>query len=315
MSRMYGNYGSVQPSKAGHQQREHGMLKCTNCLISVPQDQFYAVERFGQYDKIVGSGLHCLGCDCCGVCIGLRSISRRVEQNESIIETKTKDNVFVLVRVAVQQSVIPDRAEQAVYRLVNVATQVDSYVADVVRSHVPRMPLDEVFENKDAISIAIQEQLEKHMTEYGFTIHKALVTEIRPSQEIVDSMNEINKQTRLRDAAVMSAEADRVRTVVKAQAEAEGARLRGVGTAQQRGAIIEGLKKSIDGDAGEKMRSDRVAELLLITQYFETIRAIGATAKGSSIFMPHSPGDAVADIAKQIRSGIMRATPEEMAQT
>lgn len=304
----------MPPSRAGYQQREHGMFPCCNCFASVPQDRFYAVERFGQYDKIVGSGLHCFGCDCCGICIGLRSISRRVEQNECIIETKTKDNVFVLVRVAVQQSVIPDRAEQAVYRLVNVAAQVDSYVADVVRSHVPRMPLDEVFENKDAISVAIQEQLKKHMTEYGFTIHKALVTEIRPSQEIVDSMNEINKQTRLRDAAVMSAEAERVRTVVRAQAEAEGARLRGVGTAQQRGAIIEGLKKSIEGDAkGEKMSGDRVAELLLITQYFETVRAIGATAKGSSIFMPHSPGDAVADIAKQIRSGIMKASPEEAA--
>mmetsp|Transcript_115272 Transcript_115272/g.321209 ORF Transcript_115272/g.321209 Transcript_115272/m.321209 type:complete len:321 (-) Transcript_115272:178-1140(-) len=300
-------YGTMDSNnKAGQQRRETGMLPCTNCLVSVPQDKFFAVERFGQFDIIIGPGLSCVGCDCCGICIGLRSITRRVEQNECFIETKTKDNVFVIVRVAVQQSVIPERAESALYKLADVGAQIDSYVADVVRSHVPKMMLDEAFENKDSISLAIQEQLGKHMSDYGFTIHKALVTELKPSQDVVNSMNEINKQKRLRDAAVMASEAEKIRIVVKAEADAESMRLQGVGIAKQRAAIVDGLKASIVGEADDKLSSERISELLLITQYFETLKEIGANARSQAVFIPHSPAEGVADIASQIRNGVMQ---------
>merc|ERR1719210_1056300 len=135
------NYGTLpgRASRAGQQRSEKGLVPCCNCLVSVPQDKFYAVERFGMFDKILGPGLSCVGFDLCGICIGFRSITRRVEQNECLIETKTKDNVFVLVKVAVQQSVIPKQAESALYRLADVSAQVDSYVSDVVRSHLPKM--------------------------------------------------------------------------------------------------------------------------------------------------------------------------------
>eukprot|EP00419_Tripos_fusus_P013540 CAMPEP_0172734620 /NCGR_PEP_ID=MMETSP1074-20121228/110315_1 /TAXON_ID=2916 /ORGANISM="Ceratium fusus, Strain PA161109" /LENGTH=307 /DNA_ID=CAMNT_0013563435 /DNA_START=40 /DNA_END=960 /DNA_ORIENTATION=- len=305
----HGHYGSLSSSgaahnhKAGVQHQAHGLCSCTNCLVSVDQDMFVAVERFGQFDKVIGPGLSCLGCDLCGICIGLRSVTRRVDQNECVIETKTKDNVFVAVRVAIQQSVMADRAESAFYRLANVDSQIDSYVADVVRSHVPKMVLDEAFENKDSISLAIQEQLCKHMTDYGFTIHSALVTEVRPSQDVVNSMNEINKQKRLRDAAVMAAEAEKIRIVVKAEADAESARLQGVGIAEQRSAIVDGLRASIaGGEIDAKLTNDRVCELLLITQYFETLKEIGTNNTSQAVFIPHSSNDAVMDVASQIRN-------------
>mmetsp|Transcript_90977 Transcript_90977/g.211688 ORF Transcript_90977/g.211688 Transcript_90977/m.211688 type:complete len:317 (-) Transcript_90977:185-1135(-) len=307
------NYGTMERHRAGQQRRVNGLLPCTNCLVSVPQDEFYAVERFGMFDKIVGPGLSCHGCDCCGICIGYRAITRRVEQNECLIETKTKDNVFVVARVAVQQSVIPERAEAAVYRLADVNAQVDSYVADVVRSHVPRMLLDEAFENKDSISVAIQEQLGKHMSDYGFMIHRALVTEIKPSSEVMNSMNEINKQKRLRDAAVMAAEAEKIKIVVKAEADADAARLQGEGIAKQRAAIVEGLKNSVKGETDEKLSSARVSELLLITQYFETLKDIGANSRAQTIFIPHSPAEGVTDIAAQIRNGVLQSQAGEMA--
>merc|ERR1719499_2506676 len=99
------------------------------------------------------------------------------------------------------------------------------------------------------------------MNEYGFTIHKALVTEVKPSSDVQNSMNEINKQKRLRDAAVMAAEAEKIKIVVKAEAEAEGARLQGVGIADQRSAIVDGLKESIAGGVTDaKLNNDRVCE-------------------------------------------------------
>merc|ERR1712019_298896 len=147
-----------------------------------------------------------------------RTITSRVDQTLCQVRTKTKDNVFVNVVVAVQQSVIPDLAESAMYKLSNVPAQIDSYVSDVVRSQVPKMTLDEAFEKKDEISDACQEQLHKNMAAYGFEIHKALVTELQPDSEVAASMNEINKQKRLRDAALMAAEAEKIKIVKQAEA-------------------------------------------------------------------------------------------------
>merc|ERR1711953_1602213 len=234
-------------------------------------------------------------------------ITSRVEQIVCQVRTKTKDNVFVNVLVAVQQSVIPDSAELAIYKLSNVHAQIDSYVSDVVRSQVPKLTLDEAFEKKDDISDAVQEQLHKNMAAYGFEIHKALVTELQPDAEVANSMNEINRQKRLRDAAMMAAEAEKIKLVKQAEAAADAQALQGQGIARQRAAIIEGLKDSITHGTGEVLSSEKVSELLLITQYFETLRDIGATNKTSCVFVPHGVGG-VTDIASQIRNGVMQAS-------
>merc|ERR1712014_127822 len=245
-----------------------------------------------------------------GCCITFRSITSRVDQTICQVRTKTKDNVFVNVLVAVQQSVIPDSAELAIYKLSNVEAQIDSYVSDVVRSQVPKLTLDEAFEKKDDISDACQEQLHKNMAAYGFEIHKALVTELKPDAEVANSMNEINKQKRLRDAALMAAEAEKIKVVKQAEAAADAQHLQGQGIARQRAAIIEGLKDSITHGTGDVLSSEKVSELLLVTQYFETLRDIGAQSKAQTVFIPSGPGG-VKDIASQIRDGLLQAVPAQ----
>jgi len=291
---------------AGQQRQESGCIPCFNCCVTVPQDKIYAVELFGSFQKVVGAGLNIVGCDVGGCCISFRSISKRVEQNDVIVETKTKDNVFVMVKVSVQQQVIPEQAQSAIYKLANVGAQIDSYVSDVIRSAVPKMTLDEAFEEKDRISQGVTDALTKSMHEYGFQIIKALVTELKPSQDVVNAMNEINKQKRLRDAAMMAAEADKIRVVKKAEADCEASRLQGEGIAKQREAIVEGLKRSVCSGTDETLSSEKVSELLLITQYFETLKDIGANPKTNAVFIPHSPADGVRDISSQIRNGIMQ---------
>jgi len=272
----------------------------------VPQDRYFAVEKFGKFDSILRPGLAFAGIDCCGCCIGFRSITSRVEQNMVEVHTKTKDNVFVKVAVAVQQSVVPEKVVEAMYKLTNVHQQIDSYVADVVRSHVPLMLLDEAFEHKDDISNAIQDKLTHEMGNFGFFIHKSLVTELTPNAEVMHSMNEINKQKRLRDASIMAAEAEKIRVVKAAEAAADAAQLQGEGIARQRRAIVDGLRDSITHGTQQTLSSDKISELLLITQYFETLRDIAANSKAQTVFLPHSAG-AVADVAGQIRNGILQA--------
>ncbi|CAK0824332.1 unnamed protein product, partial [Prorocentrum cordatum] len=261
------------------------------------KDKIYAVEWFGSFSSVIGSGLHFVGFDVLSCCISFRSITKRVEQNDVFVETKTKDNVFVLVKVSVQQTVIPDQAESAIYKLANVSAQIDSYVSDVVRSHVPKMNLDEAFENKDAISMAVQETLTKSMFEYGFQIIKALVTELKPSQDVMNSMNEINKQKRLRDAAVMASEADKIKVVKKAEADCEAARLQGEGIAKQREAIVEGLKRSVTGGTDQRAAEHR--QDLRAAAHHPVLR----DAEGSRSGPTRSPTRSSSRTARQMASG------------
>merc|ERR1712039_901142 len=163
------------------------------------------------------------------------------------------------------------------------------------------MNLDEAFEKKDDISDAITKRLLVEMAAYGFQIHKALVTELTPDQSVQQSMNEINKQKRLRDASIMAAEAEKIKVVKQAEAQADAAQLQGEGIARQRRAIIDGLRESITHGTGESLSTEKVSELLLITQYFETLRDIAASSKAQTVFIPHSAG-AVADVASQVRN-------------
>merc|ERR1712187_477076 len=174
------------------------------------------------------------------------------------------------------------------YKLTDVHVQIDAYVADVVRSQVPLMLLDEAFEKKDDVSNAIQEKLTHEMATYGFQIHKALVTELTPDSSVVQSMNEINKQKRLRDASIMAAEAEKIKVVKAAEASADAAQLQGEGIARQRRAIVEGLRDSITHGTQETLSTAKISELLLVTQYFETLRDIAATSKAQTVFIPHS---------------------------
>merc|ERR1719238_2046665 len=168
------------------------------------------------------------------------------------------------------------------------------------------MTLDEAFEKKDDVSDAVQKKLTTEMEAYGLEIRKALVTEVQPDGSVVASMNEINKQKRLRDAALMAAEAEKIKAVKAAEAAADAAQLQGEGIARQRRAIIDGLRDSITNGTGENLSTDKISELLLITQYFETLRDIAANTKAQTVFLPHSAG-AVADVASQIRNGVLQA--------
>merc|ERR1719436_1461085 len=199
-----------------------------------------------------------------------------------------------------------DHVVEAMYKLANVHAQIDSYVSDVVRSALPGMTLDESFEKKDDVSTAVQDKLSKEMKAFGFQIHKALVTELVPNAEVVQSMNEINKQKRLRDAAIMAAEAEKTKVVKAAEAAADAAELQGEGIARQRRAIIDGLRDSITHGSDQSLSTEKISELLLITQYFETLRDVAANSKSQTVFLPHSAG-AVSDVASQVRNGIMQA--------
>lgn len=281
------------------------ILLIADGFFVVRQQTSAIVERFGKFNRIASAGLN-LKIPIIDRIAG--RLSLRIQQLDVKIETKTKDNVFVFVVVSVQYYVLPSKVVDAYYRLQNPQAQITSFVFDTVRARVPTIILDDLFEKKDDIAQAVKTELDTVMDDFGYGIIKALVTDIDPDAKVKVSMNEINAAQRLREAAVQQAEADKIRVVKAAEGEAESKALQGQGIANQRKAIIDGLKESVENFSSniEGARAEDVMNLVLMTQYFDTIKDIGLTGNSNTILIPHSPGG-MGDISDQMRNAIITA--------
>jgi regulator of protease activity HflC (stomatin/prohibitin superfamily) len=282
-------------------------------LFTVKQQSIAIVERFGRYLKASKAGLN-FKIPLIDQIAG--RVNLRVQQLDVQVETKTKDNVFVFVIVSVQYFVPAEKAVDAFYKLQNPQEQITAYVFDTVRARVPAVNLDQLFEMKDDIATAVKAELDTVMDDFGYAIVKALVTDINPDEKVKVSMNEINAAQRLREAAIQQAEADKIRVVKAAEGEAESKALQGQGIANQRKAIIEGLKESVENfsSAVNGVNSQDVMNLVMMTQYFDTIKELGMSGKNSTILIPHGPGG-MTDMSDQIRNAMITAEQVNKAST
>ena len=271
-------------------------------LYVVKQQSVAIIERFGRYEKISNSGIHMRAP------FGIDKIAARVQlrllQSEIIVETKTQDNVFVTMNVATQYRVNENNVTDAYYKLMRPEAQIKSYIEDALRSSVPKLTLDELFEKKDEIALEVQHQVAEEMTTYGYIIVKTLITKVEPDAEVKQSMNEINAAQRKRVAAQELAEADKIKIVTAAEAEAEKDRLHGVGIAQQRKAIVDGLAESIAElkEANVGMSEEQIMSILLTNQYLDTLNTF-AVKGNQTLFLPNNP-NGVDDIRTQILSAL-----------
>lgn len=258
------------------------------------------VEDLGQFKRLIDPGLHFIMWPLQSVA---GTLSLRIQQLDVYCETKTKDNVFVNVAVAVQFRVLTEAAYDAYYRLSDPRGQIQSYVFDVVRSTVPRMELDEAFASKNEIADATLRQLEAVMKDYGYEIMNTLVTDMSPDARVKASMNEINASKRLKEAASHKAEADKVQQVKAAEADAEARYLSGLGVARQRKAIVEGLQGSVNDFSQDVngVSAKDVMDILMLTQYFDTLSAVGA----NNMILEHEPAS-VANLSNQVSRSMMR---------
>ncbi|KAL2898572.1 Hypersensitive-induced response protein-like protein 1 [Bienertia sinuspersici] len=232
------------------------------CCFQVDQSTVAIKESFGKYDDVLEPGCHCVPW-----IIGHRiagKLTLRVQQLDVRCETKSKDNVFVTVVASIQYRALAEKANDAFYKLTNTRSQIQAYVFDVIRATVPRLNVDDVFEQKAA---------------------------------------------RMRVAANDKAEAEKILQIKRAEGEAESKYLSGLGIARQRQAIVDGLRDSVLGFSVNVPGTNAkdVMDMILITQYFDTMKEIGASSKSSAVFIPHGPG-AVRDIATQIRDGLLQAS-------
>jgi regulator of protease activity HflC (stomatin/prohibitin superfamily) len=263
------------------------------------------ITRFGKFLRVAEPGLNWKWPFIDSVA---GRISLRVNQISLTMETKTKDNVFVTIPISVQNRVRPEKAFDAYYKLTNPTQQIQSYVEQVILGHVPSMTLDEVFASQSGIAAAVKRELDTDMSEFGYEIVNVLVTDIVPDAKVKSAMNDINAAQREQIAASARGEAEKILVVKKAEAEAESKALQGRGIANQRKAIIEGLRGSIEEFqkvVGNTSTSE-VMQLVLVTQYFDTIKSIGESDKTNTLFLSHSPA-AVKEIGDQVLQSMLVA--------
>ncbi len=263
-----------------------GFIILISGIFTVKQQTAAIVERFGKFLSIRNSGLHFK------IPVFDRisgRINLKIQQLDVLVETKTKDDVFVRLKISVQFQVIKEKVYDAFYKLENPHDQITSYVFDVVRAEVPKMKLDDVFERKDDIAIAVKQELNEAMVNYGYDIIKTLVTDIDPDLQVKEAMNRINAAEREKVAAEYEAEAERIKIVAKARAEAESKRLQGQGIADQRREIARGLEESVDVLNNVGINSQEASALIVVTQHYDTLQSIGEETNSNLILLPNSP--------------------------
>ena len=255
-------------------------------FFTVKQQSAAIVERFGKFTGIRQSGLQ-LKIPIIDRVAG--RLSLRIQQLDVVVETKTKDDVFVKIKVSVQFVVIKEKVYDAFYKLDYPHDQITSYVFDVVRAEVPKMILDDVFEKKHDVAIAVKGELNEAMKNYGFDIVKTLVTDIDPDSQVKESMNRINASEREKVAAQFEGDAQRILIVERAKAEAESKRLQGQGIADQRREIARGLEDSVKVLNGVDINSQEASALIVVTQHYDTLQSVGNSTNSNLILMPNSP--------------------------
>lgn len=272
-------------------------------IFIVKQQQIAIVERFGKFHSARSAGFQ-LRIPIVDLVAG--RLSLRIQQLDVLVETKTKDDVFVKIKVSVQYVVLRNKVYEAFYMLNNPQAQITSYVFDVVRAEVPKLKLDYVFEKKDDIAVAIKRELEGAMNDYGYGIIKALVTDIDPDAQVKDAMNKINAAERQKTAAEYEGEAERIRIVAKATAEAESKRLQGQGIADQRREIAKGLEDSVEVLNKVGINSQEASALIVITQHYDTLQAVSEHTDSNLILLPNNP-TAASDMLAQMTTSFVAA--------
>lgn len=287
------------------------ILNFFGLFFTVKQQTAVIIERFGKFNGIRKAGFQMK------IPIVDRVAARlslKIQQLDVVVETKTQDDVFVKLKVSVQYVVIKDKVYDAFYKLDNPYTQITSYVFDVVRAEVPKLKLDDVFEKKDDIAIAVKGELQEAMNDYGYDIVKTLVTDIDPDEQVKQAMNRINAAERAKVAAQYEGDAQRILTVEKAKAEAESKRLQGQGIANQRREIAKGLEESVNVLNKVGINSQEASALIVVTQHYDTLQAMGTLGKSNLILLPNSPQAAGDMLNNMVASFVAANKVEQMEQ-
>ncbi|MPQ48822.1 SPFH domain-containing protein [Marinifilum sp. N1E240] len=266
-----------------------GIIFLLLSIIIVNQKQAKIIQRLGKFQSVRRAGIS-LRIPLIDQVVGVQNL--QIQELRVPVETITQDKVTLKIEVAIQYLIKADveSIKNSFYELSDSTAQIESFVFDAVRAEVPKMELDMVYENKDNIANTVMEGLNSLLSNYGFDIKKTLVVDILPDSKVVDAMNAINEQKRLRQAAEEKGEADKILIIKAAEAEKESKKLQGEGVALQQMAVLKGREKAIkDLTVGTNMEIKDATELVMKLIDQDTLISMGEKNK-NVIFMTSDIG-------------------------
>ena len=235
-------------------------------LFIVKQQHAVIIERLGKFNRFVGAGFH--------VKIPFferkaTTVSLRTMKNGFSIDVKTEDNVTIGLDISAQYHVdyslgnnpMESGIFKSYYMLQEPVEQMKDFITDALRSSIPTYSLDEVFAKKDDIAKDVNATVSEQMAAYGFTLVSTLITRISLPKEVEDS--------------------------TEALAEAESMEKAGEGIANQRKAIAQGIKDSLETIKESGVTPQEANELFMFTQWADMMGRFAESDKGSTVVLPN----------------------------
>jgi len=270
----------------------------TCCFACIDTGKIGVVQTFGAFTGVKEAGCSPI----CYPCTTVKSVSLALRQLDCKSECKTKDNVTMSMTTAVQFRIVKDEVKTAVFDIRQPERMIRAEVDSILRSTLPTMDLDDAYSAKEKMNAGILASVRAAMSPYGYDIMKVLITDLSPEASVLKAMNEINEAKRKREAAVERGEADKVLRIKSSEADAESKRLQGVGMAQMRCAIAQGMKDSMSFMQESGMSDKESMHMMIMTQYLDTLKEF-SNGK-SSIMVPHSSSGGK-NTESQIRDGFL----------
>ena len=262
-----------------------------NGFFLVRQQEAVIIERLGRFHRIVEAGFRF---KVPFIDRKVATVSLRTMKEGFNLDAKTKDNVTINLGVSAQYHVDYNRGQtpadsgisRSYYTLAQPIDQMRDYIADALRSAIPQYTLDEVFEKKDDIARDVNQTVSESMSSFGWVLVSTLITGIGLPPTVEQSMNDINAAQRQQQAAQSLADADKIKRVTEAQAEAEAMEKTGKGIAAQRIAIADGIASSLDMIQSSGVSMQEANELFLYTQWAEMMGEFARSGRATTVVLP-----------------------------
>jgi regulator of protease activity HflC (stomatin/prohibitin superfamily) len=117
-------------------------------------------------------------------------VKNEVTYSSRVFSLFLQDNVYVTIVTCVQYRALADKASHAFYTLINTRSQIQAHVFDVLRTSIPKLALEEVFDKKKEIAEALEEEVAEAMAPYGYEVMRALVVDVEPEEAVRRAMGE-----------------------------------------------------------------------------------------------------------------------------
>lgn len=268
---------------------------------TVRQNTVTIVERFGKFHRVLDSGLNMV--------VPLldkptASISLALQNLHEAVDAVTRDKVTVKIEANLVYRVDRSMVKEFHYELSDAMTTVRDYVENYMRSHVASQTHEELLLEREEFSTYLIDSLDDILIKWGIRIISFQVINIIFPKEITDAMSKVVASQRLREAAQNEAEANKVTVIKNAEANREANIMLGEGIAGQKQAIMEGLKMSVkDIQDVQGFEPNEIMNLLVISQYFDTIKELGSSGNTKVMFLNPAP-EGASQLIQQLSSAI-----------